>query len=206
MIYEVRTYRLTPGTLAQFMGRYQEAYRDRQLFSRICASLTCDIGPLEQFVNIWPYESHAHREEVRKESHGVGKWPPHSSDVMANMHSQIFVPMAFCPEFPEGKLGPVFEWRTYQIRTDGMADIAEVWGEIIDKRREISPLIMAMHSENGVLNTFVHLWGYESLAHRAQARAEAVRKEAWPPRSVPPGTILSQENKILIPTAFSPLQ
>lgn len=206
MIYEVRTYRLKPGTMGTFLTRYEEAYRDRLLFSEICASFTTDIGPQEQIVNIWPYESHAHREEIRRESHGVGKWPPRSPDIMAEMHSQIFVPMPFCPEFPAGNLGPVFEWRTYQIRTDGIPDIADVWGEIIDRRREISPLVMAMHSENGVLNTFVHIWAYESLAHRADARAEAVRVKAWPPRSAPAGTILSQENRIMTPTSFSPLK
>lgn len=206
MIYEVRTYRLKPGTLGGFLTRYEEAYQDRSKFSTIAASLTCEIGPLEQLVNIWPYENHARREDVRRASHGVGKWPPRSPESMAEMHSQIFNPMPFCPSFPTGQLGPVFEWRTYQIRTDGMADITEVWAEIIDRRREISPLVMAMHSENGVLNTFVHIWAYESLAHRSEARAEAVSRKAWPPRSAPAGTIVSQENKIMLPTSFSPLQ
>lgn len=206
MIYEVRTYRLRPGSLSTFIDQYEDAYEDRKPYSAIAASFTCEIGPLERFVNIWPYESQAHREEVRIQSAGKGKWPPRAPDLLQEMKSEIFAPMDFCPEFPAGKLGPVFEWRAYQLRTDGIADIHKVWSEVIEERRKVSPLVTAMHSENGLLNRFVHIWAYESFAHRTEARAEAVRKGCWPPRSVPPGTILSEESMIMVPTAFSPLQ
>lgn len=206
MIYEVRTYRVKPGNMSTWVGKYVEAYEDRKAFSPIAASFTCDIGPLERLINIWPYESQAHREEVRSQAAGQGKWPPRAPDILEDMRSEIFVPMDFCPEFPSGKLGPVFEWRCYQIRTDGIPHIHEVWAEVIDERREVSPLVMAMHSENGLLNRFVHIWAYESLAHRIEARAEAVAKKCWPPRSLPPGTIVSQENMILSPTILSQLK
>ena len=206
MIYEVRTYQLRPGTLSTFVQRYAEAYEDRKQYSTISASFTCEIGPLEQMVNIWPYESQAHREEVRARSAGKGKWPPRGPDMLDEMTSEIFTPMDFCPDFPSGRLGPIFECRSYRIRTDGMAAIRDVWSEVIDERRKVSPLVTAMQSENGVLNRFTHVWAYESFAHRTEARAEAVRKGCWPPRSVPPGTILSQTSKIMVPTVFSPLQ
>jgi hypothetical protein len=206
MIYEVRTYQLKPGSLSTFVQRYAEAYEDRKQYSPIVASLTCEIGPLEQMVTVWPYESQAHREQVRANSAGKGKWPPRGPDILDEMASEIFIPMDFCSGFPSGTLGPIFEWRTYRIRTDSMPDIHEVWSEVIDERRKVSPLVVAMHSENNVLNRFVHIWAYESFAHRSEARAEAVRKGCWPPRSVPPGTILSQNSKIMVPTMFSPLQ
>lgn len=206
MIYEVRTYRLQPGTLGTFVERYREAYEDRKAFSPLAASLTCEIGPLDQFVNVWPYESHAHREQVRRDSMGAaGRWPPHSPDLLRDMHSQIFEPFDFAPEFLTGRHGPVFEWRTYQLRTDSVPAIREVWSEAVDARRALSPLVAAMASENGTLNVFVHVWGYESLAHRDAVRAEAVAKGVWPPRNAPPGTIVQEDSKILVPTSFSPL-
>ena len=207
MIYEVRTYRLRPGTLGTFIDRYAEAYEERKAHSELAASLTCEVGPLDQFVNVWPYESHAHREQVRQDSMKAGgAWPPRSQDVMREMHSQIFVPFDFAPEFLTGRHGPVFEWRMYQIQTDAMPAIREVWSEAIDDRRELSPLVAAMSSENGTLNSFVHVWGYESLAHRDAVRAEAVAKGLWPPRSAPAGTIIQEDSKIMAPTRISPLQ
>lgn len=206
MICEVRTYRVKPGTLSTWIGKYAEAYEDRKACSPVAASFTCEIGPLERLINIWPYESHAHRETVRAQAAGKGKWPPRAPEILEEMRSEIFVPMDFSPAFPAGRLGPVFEWRAYQIRTDGIPDIHDVWSEIIDERRKVSPLVMAMHSENGLLNRFVHIWAYESFAHRTEARAEAIAKKCWPPRSAPAGTILSEESMILSPTIFSPLQ
>lgn len=206
MIYEVRTYRVKPGNLSTWIGRYAEAYEDRKAFSALAASFTCEIGPLERMINIWPYENQAHREAVRAQAAGKGQWPPRGPEIVDEMRSEIFVPMDFCPEFPSGKLGPVFEWRTYQLRVDGIPDIRAVWSEVIDERRKISPLVMAMHSENGALNRFVHIWAYESFAHRAEARAEAVRRKCWPPRSAPPGTIVAEDSMILMPTILSELQ
>lgn len=207
MILDLRTYRVKPGKLSQWIDLYAEAYVDRKAHSPLAASFTCEIGPLERLINIWPYDSHAHRETVRADAIAAkGKWPPRAPDILEDMRSEIFVPMDFCPEFPTGRLGPVFEWRAYQIRTEGMADIHAVWSEIIDRRRQISPLVMAMQSENGLLNRFVHIWAYESFAHRTEARAEAIARKCWPPRSTPPGTILAEDSMILSPTILSQLQ
>jgi hypothetical protein len=51
----------------------------------------------------------------------------------------------------------------------------------------------------------VHIWAYSSMDNRMQVRDEARKKGVWPP----PGggdRLLTQENKILLPSAFSPLQ
>jgi hypothetical protein len=206
MICEVRRYRLRPGSMGRFLGLYAGAYEDRREVSQLAGAFTCEIGPLDQFLTIWPYASHAARAEIRAASAVVGRWPPRAPDILDEMRSEIFLPMPFCPEFPSGRLGPVFEWRSYRLRPDAMGAMAEVWGEAIEARRQISPLVMAMASEGGVLHRFVHLWAYESFAHRTAARAEAVARGLWPPRSLPEGTILSEDSMILTPTAFSPLQ
>jgi hypothetical protein len=65
------------------------------------------------------------------------------------------------------------------------------------------PLAACGTSELGGLNKFVHTWVYKDLNERARAR-EASRKPGgqWPPQTgVRP---IRQENKLLIPAAFSP--
>ena len=69
----------------------------------------------------------------------------------------------------------------------------------------MSPLAMAMHTEFGQLNRFVHVWAYESLDQRAKVRAEAAAKGVWPPKGGG-GHLVSQDNKICYPAAFSPAQ
>jgi len=60
-------------------------------------------------------------------------------------------------------------------------------------------------SELGALNKFVHIWVYQDVNERARVREESRRPgDAWPPQAgVRP---IRQENKLLIPLAFSPVR
>ena len=85
-----------------------------------------------------------------------------------------------------------------------VGDIIKSWGDAIGERQKLSPLLMAMHTELGPLNKFVHIWSYENLEHRREVRAEAAAKKIWPPGGG--NYLVAQENKIVHPTAFSPQQ
>jgi len=52
----------------------------------------------------------------------------------------------------------------------------------------------------------VHIWAYSSMDNRMQVRDEARKKGVWPPPGGAADRLLTQENKILLPSAFSPLQ
>ena len=70
---------------------------------------------------------------------------------------------------------------------------------------KFSPLAACWYNELGGLNKFVHTWVYKDLNERARVR-EAARTSggAWPPRAgVRP---MRQENKLLVPAAFSPMR
>jgi hypothetical protein len=93
-------------------------------------------------------------------------------------------------------------------RTSALGDIPKVlegWGKAIEAREQFSPLAACWTSELGGLNTFVHTWVYKDLNERARVR-EASRKPGgpWPPQTgVRP---IRQENKLLMPAAFSPVR
>jgi hypothetical protein len=59
--------------------------------------------------------------------------------------------------------------------------------------------------EMGELNKYVHIWPYPSLDQRAATRAKVVELGIWPPGGGAE-VLLTQENKILMPSAFSPMQ
>ena len=75
---------------------------------------------------------------------------------------------------------------------------------VITRREQFSPLAACWTSELGGLNKFAHTWVYKDLNERAHIR-EATRKAGvWPPQTgVRP---IRQENKLLVPTAFSPVR
>ena len=205
MLYEVRTYRLKPRSQNEVIKRFGEAYEDRKQHSEISAFFYSDIGPLNEIIHIWPYKNLADRTEIRAKAAASPNWPPHISEFLDEQLSEIFIPFPFTPEFKPGNFGPVFEWRSYTIKPHSVGGIQERWGEALEEREKLSPVLMGMTTELGPLNKFVHIWPYESLNHRAEIRAEAAAKGIWPPKGGG-DELLRQDNKILFAAPFSPIQ
>lgn len=206
MIYEARTYRLKPHTTPEFIKVFGESYKTRKKVSELSGFFYSEIGPLNQVIHIWPYEDAGDRERVRAEAAKDPNWPPPVAHTQDRMVSEIYTPWPITPTMATGKLGPIYEWREYTLRAGGMGDMMKSWDTAIEQRMELSTLAIAMQTENGELNKFVHIWAYESLEHRSEVRAKAVESGIWPPKGAPAGTLLKQENKILLPAPFSPMQ
>ena len=85
-------------------------------------------------------------------------WPPKVGHLLEEMQSEIFYPSPFTPEFPKGELGPIFEWREYQVIPNMIPEVYKNWEKAIPKRTAMSPLVMAMHTDAGSLNKLVHIW------------------------------------------------
>lgn len=207
MIYEARTYRLAPRGVPEFIKTFGEAYEKRQSLSQIAAFFYTEIGPLNEVIHIWPYENAEDRERTRAQSMSDKQyaWPPKVAHLQEHMRSEIFTPAPFSPTFLSGDKGPIFEWREYMVKPGALPDLYENWAKALPKRLEMSELVMAMHTDAGDLNKFVHIWAYESLAHRAEVRGEAVSKGIWPPTG-PYETLQSQSNKIVFAAPFSPIR
>ena len=73
MIYEVRTYNLQPGSVAKFEENFAKALPARQKYSKLGAFWHTEIGPLNQVIHVWPYESMEERNDIRADA---AKWRP----------------------------------------------------------------------------------------------------------------------------------
>ena len=101
--------------------------------------------------------------------------------------------------------GNVYEMRIYTFAPGDIPKVLDGWSKAIEAREKFSPLAACWTSELGGLNKFVHTWVYKDLNERARVR-EASRQAGgpWPPQTgVRP---IRQENKLLIPAAFSPVR
>lgn len=207
MIYEVRTYQLKPRSVPEFIDTFGQALPIREKASKLSGFFYTDIGPLNEVIHVWPFKNLGDREKKRGQFPPEKKlgWPPQVAHLANAMNSEIFIPAPFSPTMAKGNLGPIFEWREYQILPGMMPEMYRNWEKKVAKRIELSPLVMAMHSEIGDLYKFVHIWGYESLEHRSAVRAEAVAKGIWPPKG-PKETLVSQRNKIVLAAPFSPVK
>lgn len=212
MIYEVRTYDLKPHSVPEVEKRFGEAYEKRKNYSELAAFWHTEIGPLNQIIHVWPYQDLEERGRIRAAAVKDGVWPPKTSEFMLSQRSDIMIPFAFSPEIKPGKMGPYFEMRTYTYASGELPKFAQLWEKALPARLKIGPVCAVWYSELGGLNKFVHIWPYPTLDARNETRVKAQATGMWPPSAVakkeglPVYQLLAQENKILMPAAFSPLQ
>jgi hypothetical protein len=205
MVYEIRTYGLAAGSLAEVEKRFGEAYEHRKKYSELAAFWHTEIGPLNEIIHVWPYRDLGERARVRAEVAKEPNWPPKIAEFIRSMHSEILVPFPFSPLLTPGKLGPIYEMRIYTIKLGTLPDIMKGWEAKLPERLKLSPLAVAGNVDLGEANRFIHIWAYTSLDQRAAVRAKAVQLGVWPPGGSA-GRLLTQANKIMLPAAFSPMQ
>ena len=204
MIYEMRTYQVKPGRVAELEGLVGEALPHREKYSRLGAFWHTEIGPLNEVVHIWPYESVDERARIREAANKDPHWPPDTLHMLINMRSDILIPTPFMRPLTPQKLGNIYEMRTYIYQAGAMGEVLKRWAESVPHREKYSPLAGCWYSELGELNKLVHVWPYRDLAERDRIRAEAARDPHWPPGTLE--FLVTMENKILVPAEFSPLK
>ena len=205
MIHEIRTYQIAPGSLAEVEKRFGEAYEYRKKYSELTAFWHTEVGPLNEIIHVWSYNDLAERAKIRAEAAKDPNWPPKISEFVRKMRSEIINPFDFVPKPAPGRLGPVYEIRYYTLKAGTLPATAEGWKTKLPDRIKLSPIVLAGGVEFCKANRFVHIWAYPSMDQRMQIRDEARKKGVWPPGGGG-DRLLSQQNKIVLPAAFSPLQ
>ena len=207
MIYEFRTYDLVPGSVPEVLKRFGDAYEKRKEFSELAAMFYTEIGPLNQIIHIWPYEDVKQRQEIRAEAIKAGIWPPNIAEFIKHQHIEIMMPWSFSPELTPGNHGPFYEMRSYSCFPGSIPGTQERWLSSLKERKELSPLGAVFSVDIGSALKIVHLWPSQDLKQRHEVRTEAAEKGIWPPKGGDGGLpFFSQENKILLPAPFSPMQ
>ena len=205
MIYDLRTYLLRPRGAPEFSKRFEAGLAFREKFSPLGAFFTTEVGTLNEVVHIWPYESIAQAEQVRADlsKSSSQDWPPKADDLILQMRSEYLSSTPLMKDWngPQN-LGNVYELRTYTYRAGTLPAVINEWQKILPKREAYSPIAGAWINAQGS-NKFYHLWPYSNLDERSQIRAASVAAGDWPPNTS--DMMLYQENKILIPSNFSPL-
>jgi len=116
MIYEMRTYTLKPGTVAEFEARFAERHPYREKHSKLGAFWHTEFGPLNQVIHVWIYDDLNQRLEVRE---AANKDPdlqrlPGGREFVLQQESDIFMPAPFMrPMGGDQALGNIYEMRIY---------------------------------------------------------------------------------------------
>ena len=140
MIYEVRTYDIKPGTLAAVENAFEVALPARQKYSPLAAFWHTEIGPLNQIIHVWGYDSLEERERIRAEAVKDPDWPPKLEGNVINMNSEIWNPAPFMrPMGGDQALGNIYEMRTYTYEPGSIPELIRRWTDSLPYREEFSP-------------------------------------------------------------------
>jgi hypothetical protein len=103
----------------------------------------------------------------------------------------------------------IVEQRTYTVKPGIVTEYLDFYArEVMEVQKKHLPQMVGYFStEIGPLNQIIHMWGYADLNERARCRAALYADPAWQAvLKTLLGMIESMETKILVPTAFSPIQ
>jgi hypothetical protein len=103
----------------------------------------------------------------------------------------------------------IVEQRDYHVFTGKLNELVRIYEEegIAIQQEILGGLIGVFTTDVGALSTFTSMWGYDSFAEREQRRARLQADDRWRgflARIQP--LIHTQQNRILLPTAFSPIR
>lgn len=101
----------------------------------------------------------------------------------------------------------LYELRIYTLYPGKLQDFLQTFENKMTVRERYSKLGGYWYTEIGELNQVVGIWPYESLDHRAQVRKALAQDQEWQKVvATLISMIIKQENSILVPANFSPLQ
>ncbi len=214
MIYELRTYRLIPGTQGEYLRFNAEIGRkvrgDR--FGKLEGAWTTEFGTLNQYVHLWSFADLNERERLRRALAQDEGWTkeflPKIRPLMLAQENKILYAVDGVPVTPPiGGDRHVYELRTYRTHVGKAPEWLSHFKVGLKAREKYSKIVGLWSTDIAQLNQVVHLWAYNDLNHRAEARAKAVQDPEWKAFLAKGSPLLAEmESIILTPADFSPLR
>jgi hypothetical protein len=103
----------------------------------------------------------------------------------------------------------IVEQRDYHVFTGKLNELVRLYAEegIAIQEEILGGLVGVFTTDIGNLSMYTSLWRYDSFGDREQRRARLQADERWQRflAKIQP-LIHTQQNRILVPTAFSPLR
>jgi hypothetical protein len=103
----------------------------------------------------------------------------------------------------------IVEQRDYHVITGKLPELVKLYeSEGIEVQKSyLGNLIGVFTTDVGALSTYTSIWAYDSYAEREERRGKLQADDAWKAflGKIQP-LIHTQQNRILVPTSFSPLR
>ena len=102
----------------------------------------------------------------------------------------------------------IVEQRDYHVHTGKLPELVRLYADegIAIQQEVLGGFIGAFTTDVGALSTYTSMWGYASHGEREERRAALQARDDWQAflARIQP-LIHTQQNRILVPTSFSPI-
>ncbi len=208
MFYELATMTLPFGTAGQAATNVQTYCANTEAKGELLGCWFTDIGTLNQMIVMRGFVDRASLDAERTRTQKNAD-PFGCGGIYQTLEQHSYEGFAWMkpvrPSAESGISGPVYEIRTYGIKTGGLQPTIDLWEQYLPARDKLSPCIVAMVALDGPLR-FTNIWAYPSIDARSKARADAVAHGIWPPKGGPSWLTTNMTSSIAMPTAISPLK
>jgi hypothetical protein len=211
MIYELRTYTTPAGKapqLAKYSAEIGRPIRGDE-YGKLEGYWLTEIGPLNKVMHLWSYADLEDRQARRAALGQNERWKNEYLPVAGPLilRQDIRLMTAAKPITPPEKEGNVYEYRYYRVKVGKIGEWISHIMEAMPAREKHSRNVALFQSIAGQPNEVSHIWAYESLNHRAEARAAAAADPAWQAFLAKSGPLLEEmDSLIMLPSSSSPLK
>ena len=171
---------------------------------RLCGAWGTDIGSLNRIFLLRAFDSlddlYGERERALRSDNPFG-----CVEQLVSLNMESYRALEFLAPVEAGTFGPVYEFRTYHTRINGISPTVEKWADAVPGREAYSKLTVAMYGLDG-RPRLTQIWPYASLAARTVARGKSVTDGKWPPKGGPDWLTPEMTSQIAMPLPFSPLK
>ncbi len=187
MSYELRTYKLFPGMLEDYLklaanleseifGHDNGDYK----FGKLEGQWYTEFGTLNQAVILVHYRDLDEGDSVRAEPFKNREWQRFTQRIRSTLVAQETKMLcALLPLQPPAGEGNIYELRTYRTRPGALSEWLEHFKSIMPVREKYSKNVGLWQTQIGQLDEVSHLWAYPDLNDRAIIRANLKNNPEW---------------------------
>lgn len=96
-IYEMRIYTYQPGSIPRVLEAWEKSLPERMKLSPLAACMHSEVGGLNRWIHIWPYEDLAARQRIREQASKLPDWPPKTREWLVSQQTKMLIPASFSP-------------------------------------------------------------------------------------------------------------
>ncbi len=211
MLHELRTYTARPGAVPDILKVNEEVGRKARGndYGVLEGYWYTEIGPLNQVMHLWRYDSFEERAHLRAELAKVDDWTkkyvPTLRPLLVNQTTRFLNPAKDLVAPASG--GNFYEFRNYRLKPGKAAGWMKRFLDVMPTREKYSKNVCAWITEGPNPNEVCHLWAYSSLEERMEARNGVATEDAWKEFAAAGREELEEmHSTMLFPSNFSPLK